>query len=144
MELVIPKQEDLPACARAYCSAYSVPPWNEAYDETEIVPYIASYLDSETLCCYALAEGSEIVGVVLGILVPSVGESYLRIEDFCIAEGYQKRGYGSMMMQMLAERMKQRGCADILLGTQRGYPSHRFYLKQGFVEVESVLMVREG
>ena len=140
MELLIPNQEDLPACARVYCSAYSMPPWNEAYDEAEVTQYIAAYLDSETLWCYALSVDGEISGVALGIVVPSIGGSYLRIEDFCIAAHCQKRGYGSVMMEMVAEKERQCGRTDVLLGTQRGYPSHAFYLKNGFAEIESVLL----
>lgn len=143
IELFVPGAEDIAACAQAYGSAYSVPPWNEAYDPAQIEAYIASYLASDTLCCYALRAEAEIIGLALGMIVPGIDGPYLRVEDFCIAAKHQRRGYGGGMMRLLMEAVGQRGCDSVLLGTQKGFPSHRFYLKNGFVEIESALMYRE-
>lgn len=143
MELVTPQREALSALADVYCSAYGVPPWNEAYEPDEVAQYLRSYLDSDTLRCYALVSDGSVIGLVLGIVVPSIGGAYFRVEDFCIAADVQKQGHGSAMMGLLEEEMRRQGCTDIMLGTQRGYPSHRFYLKNGFMEIESALLYKE-
>lgn len=142
MELVIPARQELSACAEAYCSAYAVSPWNEAYEQEEVVQYLASYLDSDALRCYALVSDGRIAGLALGIVVPGIGGLYFRVEDFCVAASEQRRGYGCEMMQLLEEEVRKSGCTDILLGTQHGFPSHRFYLKNGFKEIKSVLLYK--
>ena len=35
------------------------------------------------------------------------------------------------------------GCDSVVLGTQKDFPSHHFYLKNGFQEVQSVLLYKE-
>ena len=46
-------------------------------------------------------------------------------------------------LQELTEKARKMECDSLLLGTQRGFPAHRFYLKNGLQEIESVLMYRE-
>ncbi|MBQ6843716.1 MAG: hypothetical protein IJO60_03655 [Agathobacter sp.] len=36
LEIVIPKSDDISACAKAYINAYKAEPWNEAYELAEI------------------------------------------------------------------------------------------------------------
>lgn len=37
------------------------------------------------------------------------------------------------MMQQIAAEMRAAGCVSIVLNTTKGYPSERFYKKQGFL-----------
>jgi len=143
MHIIIPKRKDVPACAKVYLAAYQADPWNETYEPSEVESYIGNYLDSDVKCCYALVEGEEIRGVALGLVVPSIDSPYLRIEDICVDPGVQRKGYGSQFMELLSQQAARRGCDSVLLGTQRDYPSHRFYLKNGFQEIESVLLYKE-
>lgn len=143
MYIKIPESNDISQCARVYISAYREEPWKEIYEETEVENYICAYLDSDTKCCFAAVEQEKIVGLVLGLLVPSVDGPYLRIEDFCISPEVQRKGCGSTFMELISKEAAKRGCDSILLGTQREYPSHYFYLKNGFQEIESVLLFKE-
>ena len=102
--------------------------------------YISAYLDSETKFCFAAVYEGEIIGVALCMVVPSVDTPFLRIEDFCVSPEMQNRGLGTMFMMLLEEEAKMLGCDCVMLGTQRDFPSHKFYLKNGFSEIESVLM----
>lgn len=143
MYIVIPKIEDIQACAKLYANAYKTEPWNETYEVTEVERYISSYLNSKTKVCYALVNGEEIKGVALGLIVPSISSPYLRLEDICIDSTEQRKGYGSAFMELLSKEAAKLGCDSIILGTQKDFPSHHFYLKNGFREVESVLMYKD-
>lgn len=141
--MMIPEAKDIPACARIYQAAYRAEPWEEVYEADEVENYITEYLNSDVKCCFALAEGDRVRGVALGLIVPSIGRPYFRIEDICVDPEVHRRGYGSRFMKLLEKRAAEFGCDAILLGTQRGYPSHEFYVKNGFQEVESVLLCKE-
>ena len=134
---------DVEQCAKVYRSAYAAEPWKEEYTEEEVREYLSDFIKAESMRCYVLAENGKIIGLALTILVPSVGSPYLRIEDFCIGAEYHGKGFGSRLMELLAEEAGKMGCDSIILGTQRGFPSHRFYLKNGFKEIESVLLYRD-
>lgn len=141
--ILIPKPDDISTCAKIYINAYKTGPWNEAYDVFEIETYISSYLNSDTKVCYALLDGKDIKGVALGLIIPSISGPYLRLEDICIDSTQQRKGYGSIFMELLSNESAKLGCDSIILGTQKDFPSHHFYLKNGFQEVESVLLYKD-
>lgn len=143
VRIIIPKEKDIPACANVYIEAYKAEPWNEVYETSEVEKYISEYMNSSTKCCYALVENEEIMGVALGLIVPCISVPFFRIEDFCVNPNIQRKGYGSSFMDLLLKEVVKKGCDSVLLGTQKGYPSHRFYVKNGFQEIESVLLYKE-
>ena len=143
MKIIIPKFKDIPACVNVYIEAYKVEPWNEIYEAPEVQNYISQYMNSDTKCCFALEVEGEIRGIALGFVVPSISGPYFRVEDFCVDATVQRKGYGSKFMDLLLKEVAKIGCDSVLLGTQKGYPSHQFYLKNGFWEIESVLLYKE-
>ncbi|MBQ6579343.1 MAG: GNAT family N-acetyltransferase [Oscillospiraceae bacterium] len=143
MNIFIPKKEDISSCAEVYISAYGAEPWNEKYDKQSVEKYISDYLGSKTKQCFAARENGKIIGIALGIIVPSINIPFLRIEDFCISAEEQGKGFGTEFIKLVFEKSKELGCDSVLLGTLRDFPSHKFYLKIGFSEVDSVLLYKE-
>ncbi|MBQ3501144.1 MAG: GNAT family N-acetyltransferase [Oscillospiraceae bacterium] len=143
MEIRIPAENEISLCADVYISAYGAEPWNEVYEKSSVEKYISDYLGSKTKHCFAAVENGKIIGATLCMVVPSIGAPFLRIEDFCVAAEEQGKGFGSEFMRLVAEKASKMGCDSILLGTQRNFPSHKFYLKNGFSEVESVFLHKE-
>ncbi len=143
MNIFIPKKDDIAACAEVYISAYGAEPWNEIYEKSDVEKYISDYLGSKTKHCFAAKENEKIVGIALGIIVPYIGYPFLRIEDFCVSDEEQGKGLGTVFLSLIADEAKKFGCSDILLGTQKNFPSHKFYMKNGFSEVDSVLLYKE-
>lgn len=130
-------------CVEIYINTYSKAPWNEEYSVADVESYISDFLNSDTKCAYALVVGENIIGVALGLIIPSIGSRYFRLEDICIDSEYQRMGYGRKFIELMVNSLRLEGCDSILLGTQRGYPSHKFYLKNEFREIDSVLLYRE-
>ena len=143
MNIFIPKKEEIASCAEVYISAYGAEPWNEKYDKQSVEKYISDYLGSKTKQCFAARENGKIIGIALGIIVPSINIPFLRIEDFCISAEEQGKGFGTEFIKLVFEKSKELGCDSVLLGTLRDFPSHKFYLKIGFSEVDSVLLYKE-
>ena len=143
MYLFVPEKENISGCAEVYVSAYGAEPWNEVYEKSEVEKYISDYLGSKTKFCFAAAQNERIIGVALCIVVPSIDAPFLRIEDFCISAEEQGRGLGTEFIKLIAEEAKKLGCDSILLGTQKNYPSYKFYIKNGFSEVDSVLLFKK-
>ena len=130
-------------CAMVYVDAYGQAPWEEEYRLEDVEDYIAGFLDSHTKRAYALTEDGRVIGVVLGLVIPCIGSRYFRLEDICIDPKRQRKGCGEKFLAFVTDSLKPEGCDSILLGTQRGYPSHDFYVKSGFREIDSVLLYRE-
>lgn len=81
-------------------------------------------------------QDENVVGVALVLIIHSLDARYLRIEDFCIGASHQRVGLGSEFFKLIIKASKHLGCDSILLGTQKDFPSNRFYLKASFREIE--------
>jgi GNAT superfamily N-acetyltransferase len=143
MDIIIPKKEDISACAEVYISAYGAEPWNEKYERKSVEKYISDYLGSKTKQCFAASENGKIIGIALCLVVPSMDKPFLRVEDFCVSSEKQGKGLGTEFMNLIAKEAKKLGCDSVILGTQKDFPSHKFYLKNGFAEIDSVLLYKE-
>lgn len=134
----------LNACADIYIEAYGQEPWNEALIANEVAAYMRSYAERDGLHMYALIRDNTPVGVALCSIIPCIGGDFARIEDFCIAPAHQHKGFGRRFMQLICDDLRAYGCDSALLATQRDYPAHRFYLKNGFMPLKaSVQLYRE-
>ncbi len=130
-------------CAILYQSSYKNEPWNEQYSVVEITDYLSCFVETETKRAYMLVLDGKIIGIALGLIVPCIGSDYFRLEDICLSSEYQGKGLGSQFIKLISDRVLSENCDSILLGTQRGCPAHKFYLKNGFKEIESVLLYKE-
>lgn len=137
-----PSKRQLTKCAEVYLSAYGAEPWNETYEKSRVERYIAGFCGPDTMRCFIAEENGEIIGMAFILIVPGIDAPYFRIEDFCISAENQGKGYGTLFLKMIFEEASKLGCDSVLLGTQRDFPSHKFYLKNGFSEIESVLLYR--
>lgn len=134
----------LAACAELYAAAYAGEPWNETLEPEAVQRYLQCYIDRPGLHMYCLLHDGVPAGVALCGIVPAIGSDFARIEDFCIALQYQRLGLGQRFMQLLFDDLRACGCDSALLATQRDFPSHRFYLKNGFAALDtSVQLFRE-
>lgn len=130
-------------CANIYLNAYKNESWNEEYSIDEITDYLCRFLNSKTKRAYMLMLDEEIIGIALGLIVPCIGSDYFRLEDICLSPQYQRNGFGSQFIKLIFDCVANENCDSMLLGTQRGYPAHNFYLKNNFQEIDSVLLYRE-
>lgn len=132
------------ACARMYVEAYGVEPWNETHELDRVEAYLRAFMRESAFHCYVLTCGGEAVALALCILIPYMGEGSLRIEDLCVAPQFQRRGYGGKLLGLLRAETVKLGADCVLLGTQRDFPSHAFYLKNGFTDIEGAVLMYCG
>lgn len=59
----------------------------------------------------------------------------LRIDEFCIDVNYQKRGLGSLFIELLSIKIKELNISYILLDSVKSFDAYNFYLKNGFEEI---------
>lgn len=138
------ESESIDACTDVYIKAYKEAPWEETYEHSVIKAYIEKFVNTEARYCFVLKEDNDVIGVALCIKMPGTESDYLRIEDFCVTPMRQRSGLGSRFMKLIGEQLERLGCDSILLGTQKDFPSHRFYVKNGFEEIaDSVLLYYE-
>lgn len=129
-------KDDITACVEIYIDAYSKDPWNEKYDFTSVYQYIHKYLKLNSFLGFVLIMNDEVIGEILGLIMPTTSCDYYRIEDFCISPKYQNEGIGSKFIELIKEHLKDKSLDSIILNTNFNFPSFSFYKKNGFIELE--------
>lgn len=129
-------KDDVDACVEIYIDSYSKEPWNEKYDYISVYQYIQKYLSLNSFLGYVLTMNDEIIGEILGLVMPTVLSDYYRIEDFCINPKYQNKGIGSKFIELIKKHLKDKSLDSIILNTNCKFPSFSFYKKNGFIDLE--------
>lgn len=143
-EIIIPEEKQILECAQVYVEAFLQDPWYEDNDAEKVVSYMKHFALKEDFFIYALKEMGTIIAVCMGEKVPCVEAPFYRIEDFCVAPGFKSLGYGSIFLKLVETKAKQAGCNCLILATARDFPSHKFYEKNGFSELDnSVYLYKE-
>lgn len=127
-------------CIDLFIDAFTRPPWNDVYDSRQqLIDYFEGYMASNYYIGYALLDGAKPVALSVGAKKHYLNGVEYYIDQFCVSPACQGRGVGSRFLELICEDLKGRGIPHILLDTERGYPSERFYLKNGFQELEGLI-----
>ena len=125
---------DLQSCAAVFCSAFSVEPWNENWTQQLAETRISELMNTPLSVGFVYEEAGTVYGVAAGRAVTYLyGREYV-IDEFCMSPQVQGRGIGSEMLRHIMDEMSARGFAAVVLQTTKGFPSERFYRKNGFVQ----------
>ena len=130
---------DLEPCAAVFCSAFRAAPWHESWTVQLAETRISELTGTQLSAGFVYEEAGQILGFAAGRVVTYLyGKEYV-IDEFCISAEMQGKGIGSAMMRQITAEMTDAGFAGIVLNTTKGYPSERFYLKNGFVQNEAMI-----
>ena len=123
---------DLQGYGAVFCSAFAAEPWNENWTQQLAETRISELTGTPISAGFVYDEQGSILAVAAGrVCTYLYGKEYV-IDEFCVSAEMQGKGIGSRLMQRIEQEMRAAGCVGIVLQTTRGYPSERFYLKNGF------------
>lgn len=82
---------------------------------------------------FVATENGKFVGASSGLVQVDRGKygKYFYLSDLLVEKEYRKRGYGTKLLALLAEKIQPLGIEYIWTWTA-GYEAEPFYLKQGF------------
>ena len=128
----------LSAIADLYSSAFIGEPWNDDWSDRE---QLEEYLKDVSGHFRGLNFGLVIDGTLAAVSLGTVrhwweGTNY-NIEEFCVSPKLQGQGIGSEFMEMIEGEIRKQGLAGIFLQTDKDKPSYRFYLKNGYKDLDT-------
>jgi len=69
-------------CVSVYLEAFSQEPWNEKYEPERVENYFRDFMSGNICFGLALCEDNNVIGVLLGMIIPSADSDYARIGGF--------------------------------------------------------------
>lgn len=128
----------LPQMGELYSEAFHGEPWNDDWSDTkQLGEYMKDISKSYTALNYGLLKDDKLVGMSIGKINHWWEGTNYNIEELCISPSYQGQGIGSEFLDLIEQRVREKGLAGIFLQTDNDKPSYHFYHKNGFFDLDS-------
>ena len=117
-------------------SVFSAPPWNDDWsDDVQLDHYLRELIEVRGSLILGLFDGDRFIGVSIGKIKHWCRGTEYFIEELCIANEEQHKGYGQEFFKLIEGYLKDMGINEIFLMTDRRMPAYDFYHKQGYKEL---------
>ncbi|HBI91943.1 MAG TPA: hypothetical protein DDY58_05615 [Terrisporobacter glycolicus] len=135
------KSGDLDQVAKLLVDTFIQEPWKERWTEELARVRIEEFMSGPMSIGYVYEENKKIIGVMCGRQSTYLyGKEYF-IDEFFISPSQQGRGIGTKMINHVKNDLQQQGFVNIVLNTEKGYPSEAFYKKNNFKVKKSLIFM---
>lgn len=123
--------DELAACVSLYVETFNAPPWNESWDVSDAHRRLGDFLATPGAHGVCLIDpDGRLVGFALGHVERSGAEDHFLLKEMCVHAGQQRHGYGTLLLEALADRLED--VRRWYLLTARESTASSFYEKNGF------------
>ena len=143
MDYCIMKQSDIEKCAHTLIKAFGEEPWNEHWTYEQAYTRIDEIMSARVSRGYIIYDGDTVVSMLCGRIMTYLDFKELWVDEFSVHPDYQRQGIGTKMMEFVRTQLKQEKekISFIVLNTEKGYPSVKFYEANGFEADESLVFM---
>jgi len=135
------RPEDINQICNSYIKTYKREPWRENWDPRIAEYKIRDMVINSIALCYGVFIGHNFIGGLFGRRVYFIKKKELFVDEIFIDWKYQLKGYGTKLLKFASNDIANKGFSSIILNTEKRYPSHKFYEKNGFSELETMAMM---
>ncbi len=132
---------DLTACAEIMMSVYNNELWQCRWSLDTAKDYLMDYVKCKKFIGYTLWLDDEIKGAIFCHEKIWWNNSEIFIDEMFISTELQRQGYGTELLSVIENYIKEHNLAGFTLTTNRFAPATKFYRKNGFSDAEHVLFM---
>ena len=118
--------------------AFAGDPWHDdRSDRTQLLEYIKEISNGYNALNYGLVCDRKLIAMSVGMIRHWWEGTNYNIEELCVDPDCQGQGVGTRFMNLIEEEIKKKGLHGIFLQTDDDKPSYKFYMKNGFANLET-------
>lgn len=129
-------------CVDLFIETFTKEPWNDVYESKEqVVNFFNNHFNNNYFIGYVAMLDDKVVALSMGMKKPWIKGIEYYIDQFCVSYEMQGKGIGSFFIKEIEEDIKKQGMNGIILNTEKGYPSQKFYEKNGFEVIDDLIIL---
>ncbi|WP_019678853.1 GNAT family N-acetyltransferase [Ruminococcus flavefaciens] len=126
------RTSDLDGAAAVFIAAFSADPWNEEWPFELAAVRIEELMSAPQSIGYICEENGVIQAILCGRKLDYLyGPEYV-IDEFCVDPQFHRQGIGTAVLGFASAELSSEGVVAMALMTTKGYPSEKFYRRNGF------------
>lgn len=140
MEINKMSKEDIEECTDLFIEVFTKAPWNDTYSSREqVINFFQNHIANNYFVGYILKEHTHIIALCIGMKKPWIQGMEYFIDQFCVKSDLQGKGVGSYFLKLIEREIQMEKMDAMILNTEKGFPSEKFYLKNGFKLVDGLI-----
>ncbi|MBU3137863.1 GNAT family N-acetyltransferase [Clostridium gasigenes] len=141
LECKIIEETDFGGCSKELMLAFKEEPWNENWTYEQAYTRIDEIMSAKVSRGYVIYDDDTVVSMLCGRVMTYLDFKELWVDEFSVTPSYQRQGIGGKMLKFVREQLKKESINCMVLNTERGYPSVKFYEKNGFKQDDSLVFM---
>ncbi|MBR3267892.1 MAG: GNAT family N-acetyltransferase [Oscillospiraceae bacterium] len=134
---------DLRGCAELFRAAFAAEPWNEEWSLRLAETRIAELTGTPNSAGWVSEQDGKMTALLIGRRLTYLTGAEFMIDEFCVSPEMQRTGIGSKMLHHIITELSAEGIVRIVLLTTKGFPSEKFYLKNGFQQEAGMIFMQK-
>ncbi|WP_160690358.1 GNAT family N-acetyltransferase [Clostridium sp. C2-6-12] len=143
-QLKVKKLEEymIDECVDLYMDTFSKEPWNDEYESRQqVVNFFENHIKNNYFLGYVGIIDENIIALSIGMKKPWIKGIEYYIDEFCVSYLMQGQGVGSEFLKEIEKMINEEGVYNIILNTEKEYPSYDFYIKNGFETINDLIVL---
>lgn len=129
-------------CVDLFIDTFTKEPWNDVYESREqVVSLFNNHFNNNYFVGYVAMLDDKVAALSMGMKKPWIEGIEYYIDQFCVSYETQGKGIGSWFIKEIEENIKKQGMNGMILNTEKNYPSHKFYEKNGFKVIDDLIVL---
>ncbi len=138
----ITTKEKIISCSELYVEVFNSHPWDEKWTIDTAKIRLLDVLGTPGFIGYCMLDQSVIAGCVIGNIEQLFDGRYFNLRDLFVSKRYQRKNVGQRLLSELKVKLKELKVNSIILFTSKEYYPYSFYLKNGFIALEKMRMMK--
>lgn len=141
IEFIEFNERDLEDCALLYVSTFNAAPWNDNWNHSSAYNRLKDIYNTPGFFGLVGREEGSIKVAIFGCIEHWYSGYMFNLKEMFVQNDLRGKGVGSQILNVLNERLKEKGVDSIWLFTAEGDLTEKFYNKNGYRKSNGMLMM---
>lgn len=137
-------KKHLKECSRMYAETFNSEPWNDNWNKIKSYKRLKDIYDTPGFLGLGVFDQDQLKGAVLGNIEQWYEGYMYNLKEMFVNQEDKRSGIGSYLIVGLQKISKELGVNSISLFTSRSNLTENFYIKNGFIAEEDMIMMHKN